>query len=439
MPSLFDPIHLGAIRAPNRILMAPLDARPRHRKAHVPTPIMAELLRPARLRRPDHLRGDRHQPAGPRLGLCPPASGPTSRSRRGSPIVEAVHQAGGRIVSQLWHMGRLVHPDFHGGAQPVSASPATRPRPCPHLSRRVKDYVEPLARLARWTRSPGMLDDYRRAAAQRDPRRLRRGAGPRRQRLSDRPPSCATIRTSATDEYGGPIPNRIRLLGEVTRAVADDGGRGAHRRPPLPNGMVQGVNDSNPEPLFAARGRAPRRDRHRLPRDARAAPRRHPRHAGSSPGPPGDAQGVPRPLILNADYRGDDAQAALDAGEADAIAFGRTFLANPDLPRRLRESAAQHAGRGHLLHPGREGLYSIIPRWQVRGRLIRLRLPGAERRARHASALCPQASTRHSASGAGRVTGPRLTEPSRSASRMEAMFSGSMVWMISVQPSASTA
>ena len=83
MPTLFDPIQLGAIDAPNRILMAPL-TRGRATREHVPTALMADYYAPARRRRADHHRGDRHQPAKGSAGPTRRACGPPSRSRRGS-------------------------------------------------------------------------------------------------------------------------------------------------------------------------------------------------------------------------------------------------------------------------------------------------------------------------------------------------------------------
>ncbi len=143
MPTLFDPIQLGAIHAPNRILMAPL-TRGRSTKDHVPTPLMGEYYA---------------QRAGAGLIL----SEATGISRQGlgwayapglwteaqveawKPVVAAVHKAGGRFFAQLWHMGRIVHPDFLGGAKGVSASATTAPAKSGPM--RVKS---PMPRRGRW-------------------------------------------------------------------------------------------------------------------------------------------------------------------------------------------------------------------------------------------------------------------------------------------------
>src|SRR5436853_2808168 len=125
MPTLFDPIQLGATLCPNRIVMAPL-TRGRATREHVPTELMVEYYR---------------QRAGAgliiteatgmsRQGLgWPYAPGIWTQEQMESwkPVVEAVHEAGGRIFCQLWHMGRVVHPSFLGGEPPVSASATTAP------------------------------------------------------------------------------------------------------------------------------------------------------------------------------------------------------------------------------------------------------------------------------------------------------------------------
>ena len=117
MTSLFDPITFGAIHAPNRIMMAPL-TRGRATRSHVPTPLMSDYYRQRASAGLIITEATGISPQG--LGW-PYAPGLWSEEQVAAwkPIVQAVHEAGGRIVAQLWHMGRLVHPDFLGGAQPV--------------------------------------------------------------------------------------------------------------------------------------------------------------------------------------------------------------------------------------------------------------------------------------------------------------------------------
>ena len=333
MVSLFDPISLGAIEAPNRILMAPL-TRGRATRRHVPTPLMAEYYA---------------QRAGAGLILTeatgisqeglgwPYAPGIWSEEQVAAwkPVVQAVHDAGGRIACQLWHMGRLVHPDFIGGAKPVSSSATTGPDRA-HTYDGKQPYAEARALLV--DEIPRLLADYRNAAANAvaagfDGVQIHAANG---YLLDQFLRSNVNLRT---DAYGGPVENRIRLLMEVAEAVA--GVVGADRTGVRfsPNEAIQGADDPDPETLFgtAARGLSTLGLAFLELRE---------------PGPEGSFSRATRPavapvikaafsgkLVLNSDYVGASAQRALDEGRADAIAFGRTFLANPDLPARLKAGA----------------------------------------------------------------------------------------------------
>ncbi|HYZ47273.1 MAG TPA: alkene reductase, partial [Sphingomonas sp.] len=158
MTSLFDPIQLGAVSAPNRVLMAPL-TRGRSSREHVPGELMPRYY------------ADRAT-----AGLI--ISEATGISREGlgwpyapgiwsdeqveawKPVTQAVHQAGGRIFVQLWHMGRIVHPSFLGGEKPVSSSATTAPAYA-HTYAGKQPYVE--ARALEIHEIPRLIDDYRRA------------------------------------------------------------------------------------------------------------------------------------------------------------------------------------------------------------------------------------------------------------------------------------
>ena len=328
MPNLSDPIRLGAIDAPNRMLMAPL-TRGRATDEAVPTALMGDYYR-------------QRASAGliiseatgiSRLGLgWPHAPGLWNAAQVDGwrPITDAVHAAGGRIAAQLWHMGRLVHPDV-GGAQPVSSSATTAPGDA-HVYGGKKPYVE--ARALAEEEIPGLLDDYALAAenalaAGFDGVQLHAANG----YLIDQ-----FLRDNSnfrTDRYGGSIENRIRLLGEVSARLVSAVGADRVGVRLSPNGEVQGVNDNDPHALFGAAAallddvgvawlelREPRPDSDFAQPDA-------------SPVHPVIRRAFSRPLVLNSDYDAASGQAALESGEADAIAFGRIFLANPDLPRRL--------------------------------------------------------------------------------------------------------
>ena len=332
MPLLFDPIKLGAVTAQNRILMAPL-TRARATMNHVPTPVMIEYYR---------------QRAG--AGLIISEATGISAQGLGWPyapgiwnadqieawrsIVSAVHASGGLMFSQLWHMGRLVHPSLPGRGQPLSSSATTMPG----LARTYEGkhaYVQAKAMTHDDIRN--VIAEYRSAArnamnAGFDGVEIHAANG----YLIDQ-----FLRDNAnfrTDQYGGSIENRIGLLREVTSAVVETVGadRTAVRLSPERNS----VNDSNPQPLFAAAAAALS--------DLRIAflEVREPNFDGTN----GRAERPPiAPLmraafngvfVLNSDYDFNKGQAALDEGKADAISFGRPFIANPDLTKRFAEGLA---------------------------------------------------------------------------------------------------
>lgn len=332
MPSLFDPIRLGAVSAPNRILMAPL-TRGRSTRDHVPTADMATYY---------------SQRAGAGL-LITEATG-ISQQGLGWPfapglwsdeqvagwksVTAAVHKAGGRIFAQIWHMGRLVHPSFLGGAQPVSSSATTAPGKAYTYDGKVP-YTE--ARALRLDEIPALLDDYRKAAknaiaAGFDGVEIHAANG----YLIDQ-----FLRDNSNfraDAYGGSIENRIRLLTEVVQAVADTIGADRTAVRLSPNGDSQGANDSNPQALFPAAAAA-------LSTIGIAfLELREPGFDGTfgkaevDPIAPLIRKVFKGPLVLNSDYTLEKAQTALAAGEADAIAFGRPFISNPDLPHRLAKN-----------------------------------------------------------------------------------------------------
>ncbi len=337
MPSLSDPITLGAIAAPNRVLMAPL-TRGRATRDHVPTAIMAEYY--AQRASAGLIISEATGISREGLGW-PFAPGLWSREQveAWQPVTGAVHEAGGRIVAQLWHMGRIVHPDFLDGQPPVSSSATTAPGEA-HTYAGKQPYTE--ARPLRLDEIPRLIADYVHAArnaiaAGFDGIQIHAANG----YLIDQ-----FLRDNSNfrdDAYGGPVENRIRLLDEVTRVVVGEIGAGRTSVRLSPNGEVQGVNDSDPHALFGAAAAA--LDNHGIA----FLELREPGLDGSfgkaevAPVAPTIRSHFKGPLVLNSDYRADTAQAALDSGVADAIAFGRPFIANPDLPARLATNAPLNA------------------------------------------------------------------------------------------------
>jgi 2,4-dienoyl-CoA reductase-like NADH-dependent reductase (Old Yellow Enzyme family) len=327
MPSLFDPIQFGAIEAPNRILMAPL-TRGRSSREHVPSELMPVYYA---------------QRAGAGLII----SEATGISRQGmgwpyapglwtdaqvegwKPVTEAVHKAGGRIVAQLWHMGRIVHPSV--GGPPVSASATTAPGKA-HTYDGKQPYAE--ARALALEELPGIVADYATAA------RNARAAGfdgvqihAANGYLIDQ-----FLRDNSNfrdDAYGGAPENRIRLLREVTEAVASEIGADRTGVRLSPNGDTQGVEDSDPETVFVPAARALGEIGIAFLELREQGPDGTFGRSDQPKLSPAIRRAFSGPLVLNQDYSLADAKDALDSGVADAISFGRPFIANPDLPARL--------------------------------------------------------------------------------------------------------
>jgi 2,4-dienoyl-CoA reductase-like NADH-dependent reductase (Old Yellow Enzyme family) len=332
MPSLFDPIKLGAVEAPNRILMAPL-TRGRATREHVPTELMQTYYtqRAAAGLILTEATGISRQGLG-----WPYAPGLWSAEQveAWKPVVAGVHAAGGRIFAQLWHMGRLVHSSL-GGGQAVSASATTAPHKA-HTYDGRQPYEE--ARALRLDEIPDLIGDYQQAAANAiaagfDGVQLHGANG----YLIDQ-----FLRDGSNvrdDDYGGPIENRIRLLRQVTQSIADTIGADRTAVRLSPNGDSQGVNDSDPFSLFPAAAAALSEigiaflELREPPQDGTFG------KAEVDPVHPHIRKAFDGPLVLNSDFTFATAQAALDAGDADAITFGRPFLANPDLVDRLRRGA----------------------------------------------------------------------------------------------------
>ena len=334
MPTLFDPIQLGATLCPNRIIMAPL-TRGRATRDHVPTELMIEYYR-------------QRSGAGlivteatgmSRQGLgWPYAPGIWTEEQREAwkPVVDAVHEAGGRIFCQLWHMGRVVHPSFLGGEAPVSASATTAPHKA-HTYEGRQPYTE--ARPLRRDEIPALLEDYSRAAAYAiaagfDGVQLHAANG----YLIDQFLRDSTNRRE--DDYGGPVENRIRLLAEAARAIADMVGSERTAVRLSPNSETQGCEDSDPEALFTAAAAALAEIGIAFLELREPGPDGTFGKSDVPPVAPAIRKVFPGPLVLNSDFTLERAEAALEEERADAISFGRPFISNPDLPARLLNGIA---------------------------------------------------------------------------------------------------
>jgi N-ethylmaleimide reductase len=342
MPSLFDTVQAGDLRLANRIVMAPL-TRNRAPDA-IPTPLMAEYYaqRATAGLLITEATAISHQGQG--YADVPGLYG-TEQLDGWKRVTAAVHDEGGKIVVQLWHVGRVSHCDLQpGGGQPVAPSAITAKTKTVLILDGVPTFVptsEPRALDA--GELPEIVHTYRAAAlnavdtAGFDGVEIHAANG----YLLDQ--FMKNGSNHRTDDYGGPIRNRARLLLEATRAVVDavGGGRTGIRLSPVT--PANDAHDSDPQPLFeyvvkqlAKLGLA----YVHIIVGATGGPR-------ELPGRPFDyaalkavyrAAGGQGAWMVNNGYDKATAEQALQDG-ADLVAFGKPFIANPDLVRRLRTDA----------------------------------------------------------------------------------------------------
>lgn len=342
MPTLFDPIKIGALELPNRIIMAPL-TRMRAIDRRAPGPLVVEhyvqratagfILTEATSISPQGVG----YPNSPGLWT-------DFQVESWTKVTAAVHKAGGRIISQLWHVGRISDPVYLDGNLPVAPS-AIAPEGHATLIRPKKPFVVP--RALETEEISGIVEDYRKAAlnAKRagfDGVELHAANG----YLFDQ--FLHDGSNKRTDRYGGSIANRARFLMEAVDAVlivwpADRVGVHLNLM-----SNTYSMSDSNPQALFGyvaeqlnerhlafIFGREELKDR-----DQMIGPLVREKFKGV--------------YIANDGFTKESAERIVAIGSADAVAFGRLFIANPDLVERFRRNAPLNALNENTIH-GNDG------------------------------------------------------------------------------------
>ncbi|MFG6157804.1 alkene reductase [Halomonas sp. 1390] len=334
MTDLFTPFDLGTLRLPSRLVMAPMTRARSRQPGNVPTALMAEYYAQRASAGLMISEATQISPQGQGYSFTPGihSAEQVAGWRR---VTDAVHAQGGRIVLQLWHVGRMSHESFHADGRPVApsalapdasvwvADPETGEggmRPCPVPRALASEEI------------PGLVDDYRRAAANAreagfDGVEIHAANG----YLIDQ-----FLRRSANrrhDRYGGSRDNRLRFLLETVEAVA--GEIGAERTGVRLSPFItqRNMHDDEVIPTILAAAEAFQRqglaylhmaeadweDAPEIPDDFRVALRRV--YSGA--------------IMVAGKYDQARAEALLRTGLVDLVAFGRPFIANPDLPRRL--------------------------------------------------------------------------------------------------------
>jgi len=329
MPTLFDSLQLGPLTLPNRIFLAPL-TRARAGQQRIPNALMAEYYRQRSSAGLILTEATSVTPMG--VGYAnTPGIWSQEQVEGWKLITQAVHEAGGHIFLQLWHVGRISDPQFLDGALPVAPS-AIAPAGHVSLVRPLKSFVTP--RALELAEIPDIIEAYRKGAenaklAGFDGVEIHGANG----YLLDQ--FLQTKTNQRTDEYGGSLENRARLMLEVTDAVISVWGADRVGMHLAPRGDAHDMGDANPLETFSYVARELGRRK-----IAFIAAREHQSPDSIGPALKKAFGGV---YVANEKFTLESGNAILSAGDADAVAFGVPFLANPDLPKRFASGAALNA------------------------------------------------------------------------------------------------
>lgn len=361
--SLFSPLRVGAYELSHRVVMAPLTRMRSQQPGNIPTSLNATYY------------GQRSTPGGLIIAEATQIS-PSGQGYPGTPgihspeqiagwrlVTDAVHDKGGLIFLQLWHVGRISHPSHQpNGILPVAPS-AIRPEGSTlNASWEMVPFETP--RALDISEIPGLIDDYRAAAANAlaagfDGVEIHSANG----YLLDQFLQDKT--NTRTDAYGGSIPNRVRLLLEVVDAVIGVWGADKVGVRLSPYGTFNDMGDSNPVELFT----------HAIASlSERGIAYLHLVEPRSSSSGGSDEVNHNAPEVANlfkssfagtliaaGGFTGESASQSVMEGKADAIAFGRMFISNPDLPHRLKLGVSLNRYDRATFYGGSEQGYTDYP------------------------------------------------------------------------------
>lgn len=325
MSTLFDPITIGDLTLPNRIIMAPL-TRCRAGAGRVPSDMMVEYYAQRASAGMIITEATSVEPMG--VGYPgTPGIWSDEQVEGWKKVTSAVHEGGGKILLQLWHVGRISDPLYLDGELPVAPSAIT-PKGTVSLVRPKKEFVQP--RALETSEIPGVIEAFRKGAenarkAGFDGVELHGANG---YLLDQFLQNSTNLRT---DNYGGSVENRARLMLDVVDAVLsvwEPGRVGMHL---APRGDGHDMGDDNPKETFGyvVKALGERGIAFILTRE----------YAGDDSLGPWLKEQFGGAYIANEGFEQELADRWLKEGKADAAAFGKLFIANPDLPRRFAEHA----------------------------------------------------------------------------------------------------
>jgi N-ethylmaleimide reductase len=364
-PSLFSPLQVGPYRLRHRVVMAPLTRMRAQRPSLAPRPLNAEYY------------GQRATPGGLIIAEASPVL-PTGFGNPGVPgiysqaqiegwraVVDAVHAKGGLIFLQLWHVGRVSHSSFQpGGVLPIAPSAVPISPDLKTVTADGKPSTYETPRALETGEIADVVDGFRQAARH----ALKAGFdgveihGANGYLIEQFLQSNTNRRT---DRYGGSIENRARFLLEITQAAIEVWGANRVGVRLSPYGIANGSGEADPMPLYSHVVEALN------PLGLAYLHFIEPRSSGAGRAEV-NHQNVPsammlfRPiwrgvLITAGGFTGESAEAAIAEGHADAIAFGRIFISNPDLPRRLQHGFPLTPYNRATFYGGEEAGYTDYP------------------------------------------------------------------------------
>jgi 2,4-dienoyl-CoA reductase-like NADH-dependent reductase (Old Yellow Enzyme family) len=347
MTTLFDPLKVGDLELPNRIIMSPL-TRSRAGVSRIPNALMAEYY--TQRATAGLILTEATVVSALGIGYADTPGIWSAEQVEGWKLTtRAVHEAGGRIFLQLWHVGRVSDPVFLNGALPVAPS-AVAAKGNVSLVRPPTAFVTPRA-LER-DEIPGIIESFRRGAenaqlAGFDGVEVHGANG----YLLDQFLQDST--NLRTDDYGGSLENRARLLLEVADAAISVWGAGRVGVHVAPRGDAHSMGDSDAPRTFGyvARQLGERKIAFLCAREYIAPDRLGPRLKAAFGGT----------YIANEKFDYESATRVVEAGEADAVAFGRLFIANPDLPRRFLSQGPYNELKTAELYTGGAHGYTDYP------------------------------------------------------------------------------
>lgn len=348
MSILFEPLMLGDIELKNRVIMAPLTRSRANNEGRVPNDLMVEYYKQRASAGLIVTEATIVTPMGAGYADTP-GIWSDEQVEGWKKITDAVHAKGGRIFSQLWHVGRISDPIFLNGELPVAPS-AIKPAGHVSLVRPMKDYVTP--RALETNEIADIVATYKKGAenakkAGFDGVEIHGANG----YLLDQFLQDST--NKRTDKYGGSIENRARLMLEVTDAVLQiwDAKRvGMHLAPRMDS---HDIGDSTQIETFSYVARE-------LGKRGLAFifTREHQANDSISSMLKKEFGGI---LIANEALTKASAEQLLADGKADAVAFGKLFIANPDLPARLKTNAEMNPPRPETFYAGGAEGYTDYP------------------------------------------------------------------------------